>query len=184
MLGDYGAFRDLQRHRLLTIEWQRLTPHHGYVMPELVAEAGVGEQFQEAMARSGALYDSLLPDYPEQAPYAISMAYRLRYSMQFNAREAIHMLELRSAPQGHPAYRRVVLEMHRHVVLMDAVLVEFSDLVCDSLRADLLVHISAECRRVAGVAPCCRDGCALPNCHPISKRHKLTMIGARAGGQA
>ena len=69
-------------------------------MPELVAEAGVGEQFQEAMARSGALYDSLLPDYPEQAPYAVSMAYRLRYSMQFNAREAIHMLELRSAPQG------------------------------------------------------------------------------------
>ena len=127
VLGDYGAFRDLQRHRLLTIEWQRLTPHHGYVMPELVAEAGVGEQFQEAMARSGALYDSLLPDYPEQAPYAVSMAYRLRYSMQFNAREAIHMLELRSAPQGHPAYRRVVLEMHRliaqqagHTAIADA----------------------------------------------------------------
>jgi hypothetical protein len=113
VLGDYGAFRDLQRHRLLTIEWQRLTPYHGFVMPELVAEAGVGEQFEEAMARSGALYDSLLPDYPEQAPYAVSMAYRLRYSMQFNAREAMHMLELRSAPQGHPAYRRVALEMHR-----------------------------------------------------------------------
>ena len=127
VLGDYGAFRDLQRHRLLTIEWQRLTPHHGYVMPELVAEAGVGEQFEEAMARSGALYDSLLPDYPEQAPYAVSMAYRLRYTMQFNAREAIHMLELRSAPQGHPAYRRVVLEMHRliaqqagHTAIADA----------------------------------------------------------------
>jgi thymidylate synthase ThyX len=113
VLGDYGAFRDLQRHRLLTIEWQRLTPHHGYVMPELVAEAGVGEQFEEAMDRSSALYDSLLPDYPEQAPYAVSMAYRLRYTMQFNAREAMHMLELRSAPQGHPAYRRVALEMHR-----------------------------------------------------------------------
>ena len=41
------------------------------------------------------------------------MAYRVRYVMQFNAREAMHMLELRSSPQGHPAYRRVAIEMHR-----------------------------------------------------------------------
>ncbi|MGZ6950082.1 MAG: FAD-dependent thymidylate synthase, partial [Ilumatobacteraceae bacterium] len=34
VLSDYGAFRDLQRHRLLTIEWQPLTPNHGYVRPE------------------------------------------------------------------------------------------------------------------------------------------------------
>ena len=113
VLGDYGAFRDLQRHRLLTIEWQRLTPHHGFVRPELVAAAGLGEIFDEAMHRSSALYDALLPEYPSQAPYAVSMAYRLRYVMQFNAREAIHMLELRSSPQGHPSYRRVAIEMHR-----------------------------------------------------------------------
>ena len=113
VLGDYGAFRDLQRHRLLTIEWQRLTPHHGFVRPELVAEAGLGEIFDEAMHRSSSLYDALLPEYPNQAPYAVSMAYRLRYVMQFNAREAIHMLELRSSPQGHPSYRRVAIEMHR-----------------------------------------------------------------------
>jgi len=113
VLGDYGAFRDLQRHRLLTIEWQRLTPHHGYVRPELVVEAGLGDQFDEAMERSSSLYDALLTDYPSQAPYAVSMAYRLRYIMQFNAREAIHMLELRSSPQGHPSYRRVAIEMHR-----------------------------------------------------------------------
>lgn len=113
VLGDYGAFRDLQRHRLLTIEWQRLTPHHGFVRPELVVEAGLGDDFDEAMERSSSLYDALLPDYPNQAPYAVSMAYRLRYVMQFNAREAIHMLELRSSPQGHPSYRRVAIEMHR-----------------------------------------------------------------------
>ena len=113
VLGDYGAFRDLQRHRLLTIEWQRLTPHHGFVRPELVVQAGLGDQFDDVMERSSSLYDALLTDYPSQAPYAISMAYRLRYVMQFNAREAIHMLELRSSPQGHPSYRRVVLEMHR-----------------------------------------------------------------------
>ncbi len=40
ILSDYGAFRDLQRHRLLTVEWQDLTPAHGYTMPRAVAEAG------------------------------------------------------------------------------------------------------------------------------------------------
>ena len=113
VLSDYGAFRDLQRHRLLTIEWQRLTPHHGYVRPELVDEAGLAPVFDDAMSRSAALYEALRPDFPEQAAYAVAMAYRLRYVMQFNAREAIHLLELRSGAQGHPAYRRVALEMHR-----------------------------------------------------------------------
>ncbi|MGI9644685.1 MAG: FAD-dependent thymidylate synthase [Ilumatobacteraceae bacterium] len=113
VLSDYGAFRDMQRHRMLTIEWQRLTPYHGYTRPELVEEAGAGRVFDEAMMRSAELFDALNTDYPEQASYAVSMAYRLRYMMQFNAREAIHMLELRSSPQGHPSYRRVALEMHQ-----------------------------------------------------------------------
>ena len=115
VLGDYGAFRDLQRHRMLTIEWQRLSPDHGFTMPDLVVEAGCATEFEEAMDRSRELYEALRPEYPEQAPYAISMAFRLRYAMQFNAREAMHMLELRSAPQGHPSYRRVALEMHRQI---------------------------------------------------------------------
>ena len=113
VLSDYGAFRDLQRHRMLTVEWQSLTPNHGYTRPDLIDEAGVGGLFEESMDRSANLFDDLHRGYPEQAAYAVAMAYRLRYVMQFNAREAIHMLELRSAPQGHPSYRRVVLEMHR-----------------------------------------------------------------------
>ena len=113
ILSDYGAFRDLQRHRLLTIEWQPLTPYHGYTKPDLVDSAGVGDDFDEVMERSRDLFEALSADHPEQAPYAVSMAYRLRYVMQFNAREAMHMLELRSSPQGHPSYRRVALEMHR-----------------------------------------------------------------------
>jgi thymidylate synthase ThyX len=113
VLSDYGAFRDLQRHRLLTIEWQALTPYHGYVRPDLIDDARQTPVFDEAMARSAALYDDLVDAFPQAAPYAVAMAYRIRYSMQFNAREAVHMLELRSAPQGHPAYRRVALEMHR-----------------------------------------------------------------------
>jgi thymidylate synthase ThyX len=113
VLSDYGAFRDLQRHRMLTIDWQALTPNHGYVRPDLVSEAGVADIFDDAMARSASLYDAMKDEFPQQAQYAVAMAYRLRYSMQFNAREAIHMLELRSSPQGHPSYRRVALEMHR-----------------------------------------------------------------------
>ena len=113
VLSDYGAFRDLQRHRMLTIEWQSLTPNHGYVRPELVEEAGMADVFDDAMARSASLYDALKEEFPQQAQYAVSMAYRMRYTMQFNAREAIHMLELRSSAQGHPSYRRIALEMHR-----------------------------------------------------------------------
>lgn len=113
VLSDYGAFRDLQRHRMLTIEWQRLTPNHGYTKPDLIDAAGAGQLFEETMGRSARLFDDVKARFPEQASYAVSMAYRLRYVMQFNAREAMHILELRSAPQGHPSYRRVALEMYR-----------------------------------------------------------------------
>ena len=41
------------------------------------------------------------------------MAYRVRFYMEMNAREAMHVIELRTAPQGHPAYRRVCQAMHR-----------------------------------------------------------------------
>ncbi len=112
VLSDYGAFRDMQRHRMLTIEWQPLTPNHGYVRPDIVDDASQTSAFDEVMDRSADLYDALLPEYPTQAAYAVSMAYRIRYVMQFNAREAMHMLELRSSPQGHPAYRKVALDMH------------------------------------------------------------------------
>jgi len=115
VLGDYGAFRDLQRHRLMTIEWQRLSTSHGWVLPQLVEEAGARDLFEESMERSAALHDDLLPCHPVQAPYAVAMAYRIRYVMHFNAREAMHVLELRSTPQGHPSYRRVAREMHRQI---------------------------------------------------------------------
>jgi thymidylate synthase ThyX len=115
LVTDYGAFRDLQRHRMLTIEWQRLGIALGYDMPDLVAEAGLGERYDEAIRRAEELYRSLLPDYPEQASYAVALAHRIRYVMEFNAREAMHLIELRSGVQGHPAYRRVAQQMHRAI---------------------------------------------------------------------
>ena len=115
VLADYGAFRDLQRHRMLTVEWQALSPRHGFVRPEAVDLAGERPAFDEAMERSAALHDLLEPKFPAQAPYAVALAYKVRFVMQMNAREAMHVLELRSGPQGHPSYRVVAQEMHRLV---------------------------------------------------------------------
>jgi thymidylate synthase ThyX len=113
VLADYGAFRDLQRHRMLTIEWQKLTPHHGYTRPQAVDEAGVASVFDDAMGRSTSLYAALDERFPADSSYAVALAFRVRFSMQMNAREAMHLIELRTTPQGHPAYRIVGQEMHR-----------------------------------------------------------------------
>jgi thymidylate synthase ThyX len=113
VVSDYGAFRDLQRHRMLTIEWQHLTPGHGYVLPPPVVAAGAAPAFESAMERSALLYGALQEAVGDlQASYAVSLAYRIRYSMQLNARAALHLIELRSGPQGHPEYRWVAQQMH------------------------------------------------------------------------
>jgi thymidylate synthase ThyX len=113
VVSDYGAFRDLQRHRLMTVEWQELTPRHGYTRPVAIDDAGLAPQFDEAMGTSKELWTALSERFPERAGYAVSLAYRIRYAMQFNAREAMHLIELRTSVQGHPSYRSVGQEMHR-----------------------------------------------------------------------
>jgi thymidylate synthase ThyX len=115
VLGDYGGFRDLQRHRMLTMEWQDLSPKHGYDIPEEAEEMGFATAFREAADRSAELWDRVCADLPEQASYTVCMAYRIRYVMQMNLREAFHLIELRSSPQGHPAYRKVAHEMYRQI---------------------------------------------------------------------
>ena len=113
ILTDYGAFRDLQRHRLLTIDWQALTARHGYTQPDAIVEAGGDAEWREIMDRSAELYEALAAaGLTQVAQYAVSMAYRVRFVMDMNAREAMHVIELRTAPQGHPAYRRVCQQMH------------------------------------------------------------------------
>ncbi|MGH9070698.1 MAG: FAD-dependent thymidylate synthase [Acidimicrobiales bacterium] len=115
VVSDYGAFRDLQRHRMLTIDWQALGTDLSWVMPDDVAEAGLADPFSESMERSAQLYEALAGSFPAQAGYAVALAYRVRYSMLMNAREVMHVTELRSAPQGHSTYRRIAQEMHRLV---------------------------------------------------------------------
>jgi thymidylate synthase ThyX len=116
VLADYGAFRDLQRHRLLTLDWQPLSTRHGFVEPAALDEAGALDDWRVAMERSADLYEQLVQaGLKDAAPYAVVMAYRVRFYMEMNAREAMHVIELRTAPQGHPSYRRVCQAMHRAI---------------------------------------------------------------------
>ena len=114
ILCDYGIFRDLQRHRMLTLDWQRLAPVHGYVTPDSIGDIDAIELWDEAMAKTKDLYEAIAADLgPEVAQYVVPFAYRIRFYFQLNAREAFHLLELRTASGGHPGYRRVCQEMHR-----------------------------------------------------------------------
>jgi len=113
VVSDYGAFRDLQRHRMLTIEWQQFTNTLGYDVPQEVTAAGLEDRYSEVLECSSDLYEEMIDRFPSQAPYALSLAFRIRYSMHMNAREAMHLIELRSGQQGHPNYRSIAQDMHR-----------------------------------------------------------------------
>ncbi|HSF85235.1 MAG TPA: FAD-dependent thymidylate synthase [Acidimicrobiia bacterium] len=114
VLCDYGIFRDLQRHRLLTIDWQRLSPKHGFITPESIPDIGAESVWTEAMERTAELHAAVANDLgPDVAQYVVPFAYRIRFFFQLNAREAFHLIELRSGQGGHPDYRRVAQEMHR-----------------------------------------------------------------------
>ncbi len=116
IVSDYGAFRDLQRHRMLTCQWQRLSPDLGAGVPEELQEAGVAGEFERGLELSRAEYERLAAaGLDELAPYALSLAYRIRYVLDLNAREAMHLIELRSGREGHPTYRAVAQAMHERI---------------------------------------------------------------------
>jgi len=116
IVSDYGAFRDLQRHRMLSAQWQRLGPDLGAGVPWEVREAGVGAEFDQALEVSRREYERLAAaGLVEQAPYALSLAYRIRYTLDLNAREAMHLIELRSGREGHPTYRAIAQAMHERI---------------------------------------------------------------------
>jgi thymidylate synthase ThyX len=116
IVADYGAFRDLQRHRMLTVQWQRLTPDLGAGVPEELEAAGVADAYREALERSRAEHARLVDAGLERmAVYALCLGYRIRFVLDLNAREAMHLIELRSGREGHPGYRAVAHEMHRQI---------------------------------------------------------------------
>ena len=116
VVSDYGAFRDLQRHRMLTIQWQDLTPDLGADVPEEIEAAGLGADYRRALEGSADEYRRLQDcGMHEAAAYSLCLAYKIRYVLDLNAREAMHLIELRSGREGHPGYRQVAHDMHRQI---------------------------------------------------------------------
>ena len=116
VVSDYGAFRDLQRHRMLTVQWQPLTPHLGAGVPEELEQAGVADDYRAALDRSRVEYERLVKGgMGALAPYSLCLGYRIRYILDMNAREAMQLIELRSGREGHPAYRAVAHELHAQI---------------------------------------------------------------------
>jgi thymidylate synthase ThyX len=116
IVSDYGAFRDLQRHRMLTVQWQSLTPDLGAGIPEQVKLAGYDDEYRRALELSEQEYHRLADrGLKTAAPYALCLGFRIRYILDLNAREAMQLIELRSGREGHPSYRAVAHEMHAQI---------------------------------------------------------------------
>jgi thymidylate synthase ThyX len=115
ILGNLGLYRDLHRHRILTQERQDFTTAHGYDTPREIEEAGFKGDFDRCMDRAAELYEEIYRELPSEAQYVVPFAYRIRWYMKMNLREALHMVELRTMPQGHPDYRFITQEMWRKI---------------------------------------------------------------------
>ncbi|MFQ5522490.1 MAG: FAD-dependent thymidylate synthase [Acidimicrobiia bacterium] len=113
---DIGAFRDLQRHRMMTIEWQRYSTRLGYDLPDEVAAQGLEAEWRAIMDSAGELYEEVREELgPDVAQYVVPFGYYVRFVVEMNPRQAFHLIELRSQPAGHPSYRAVAHEMHRQI---------------------------------------------------------------------
>jgi thymidylate synthase ThyX len=156
VVSDYGAFRDLQRHRMLTCQWLRIGPDLGAGVPEEVREAGLGGEFERALEISRAAHERLLErGLREAAPYALCLAYRIRYVLDLNAREAMHLIELRSGREGHPAYRAVAQAMHERIAALHPGVAAAMTFVDDSQEPRLeriLSEIRTQRKRAAAAA--------------------------------
>jgi thymidylate synthase ThyX len=131
LVGDFGIYRDLHRHRMLTQERQPLSTRLGYSTPEEIETAGLRERYDAAMEEAAKAYEAIAPDFPAEAQYVIPLAYRIRWFAELSLRELMWLVELRSAPQGHPAYRRMAQGLFRAVEAVHprlATLIRFVDL--------------------------------------------------------
>jgi thymidylate synthase ThyX len=129
ILADIGAYRDLQRHRVLTQEHQKYTVAHGYINPPEMGEAGLIKAYQEALNLAAATYEIISQQLPDAAQYIVPFAYKIRWRVKFNLREAYHFIELRSARQGHPSYRAIAQSMYYQIKSVHPFLTSFMDFV-------------------------------------------------------
>ena len=138
---------------MLTAQWQRFTPDLGADVPEEIAAAGFADDYEAALDSSRREYERLRErGLAEEAPYALCLAFRIRYMLDLNAREAMHLIELRSGREGHPAYRAVAHEMRRLIAEVHPAVAEAMTFVDESEEPRLerlLSEIRNERRRAA-----------------------------------
>ena len=115
MFTNFGMFRDLHRHRILTMERQLLSTKHGYDIPKEVIYSGIEKDFKDCMYLSDNVYRKLAKTMPYEAQYAVNFAYKYPYFIKINLRELYHMVELRTIAQGHPDYRYICQEIYKKV---------------------------------------------------------------------
>ena len=115
LCNNFGMFRDFHRHRALTLERQLLTTDHGYVLPNEIKILGLEKDFKECMNNTKNTFEKIRNKFPEQSQYVVNFAYNYPYFMKLNLREACHLIELRTIPQGHIDYRRVAQEMYKQI---------------------------------------------------------------------
>ncbi len=115
IIADFGAYRDLHRHRILTQERQLLTCDYGFYTPPELQELGRHGDYAEAMAQAKEVHDMIAEELPEEAQYVVPMAYNIRWYFHVNLRALQWLTELRSSPAGHPTYRAIAQEMARQV---------------------------------------------------------------------
>jgi len=109
---DYGAFRDLQRHRMCTQTNPFLTTDLGYDVPKDITNAGVEEQYREAMDKAKQVFDKIKKKYPREAQYIVPLGYRKRYLMTMNLREVYHLVKIRTIPLAHESYRKIAYKVY------------------------------------------------------------------------
>ena len=130
LIGDFGIYRDLQRHRMLTQQRQLLNPYLGYNIPKELIEMGFSQSVKNCVEKSEKLYQILRDACgPEVAQYAVLNIFNIRWYIGMNYREAFHLMELRTIPQGHPSYRRLVQEMHDKLLEKDPFIVQLMEFV-------------------------------------------------------
>ncbi|KAF6247712.1 thymidylate synthase [Nitrosopumilus sp. b3] len=129
LCNNFGMFRDFHRHRALTLERQLLTTDHGYSIPNEIKILGIEKDFKDCMQNTKNTFDKIRTTYPEQAQYVVNFAYNYQYYMKFNLREACHLIELRTVPQGHIDYRRVAQQMFHEINRVHPVLSKIMNFV-------------------------------------------------------
>ncbi len=115
ILADFGIYRDLQRHRILTQERQMLTCNYGYFLPSEIVGTYMEGEYIVAMEKAKKAYDTIARELPEEAQYIVPMGYNIPWYFHINLRALQWLCELRSSPSGHPTYRYIAQEMARQV---------------------------------------------------------------------